>query len=118
MPTKAKEKTAGEQHVESLKAKYDKLAADVHNYLPGTPEHHKAMEAKKVAFQDYHAAESATGAAELAAQEAEQKASAAEAAAKEAADAKKHAADVAKHPEKAAAAPVATPTPRPVGKET
>jgi hypothetical protein len=110
MATKTKQKTAREEQNDALRAKYDKLAADVANYMPGTPEHHKAMEAKKAAFVEWHAADSAREKAEVAATDAEVKQSAAEAAAREATDAKKHAVDVAKHPEKAVAAASAPAT--------
>jgi chromosome segregation ATPase len=120
MATKPKEKNAAEQHVDTLREKYDKLAAKVSETAPNTPERHKAMEDKKAAFIEYNAASDAQQKAQIAADQAEQKQSAAEGAAREAAEAKKHATDVAKHPEKATApaGPVPTPTPRPVGKET
>ena len=117
MATKAKEKSAAEQNVESLKAKYDKLAAGVAETAPNTPERHKAMEAKKAAFAEYHAADSAFQKAGRAAEDADVKQAAAEAATQDAQDAKKHAQQVAKHPERAVAT-APQPTPRPVGKET
>lgn len=82
-------------NVESLKKKYEDLAAKVNETAPNTPERFHAMEAKKKAFAEFKAAEDAKVHVEVATAQAEQKQNAAEAAVKDAAAAKKAAAEAA-----------------------
>jgi hypothetical protein len=91
-----------EDNTESLRQKYERLAAKVQKTAPNTPERYDAMEAKREAFAELHAAEEGKQKVDQAVGNVEQKKAAADAAAKEAADAKAAAAEVQRNAARAA----------------